>query len=171
MAKSSNNLPTIEQLSGADRELIDTGLRRGATRREVMSWLVASGVTIAAAGSIVSSAKIALAATPKKGGKLRFAADAHGPADTLDPSLNTGIIDYSRGRSIYNGLCQINDDLSTRPELAEEYSANSDNSEWTFKLRKVRGFEPPRAEFLQAFGRCCDWPMVPRPGRQSSLSA
>ena len=136
MTKFNNNLPTIEHLSGADRELINTGLQRGATRREVMSWLVASGATIAAAGSIVSSAKTALAATPKKGGKIRFAADAHGPADTLDPSLNTGIIDYSRGRSIYNGLCQINDDLSTRPELAEEYSANADNSEWTFKLRK-----------------------------------
>ena len=37
---------------------------------------------------------------------------------------------------MYNSLCQINEDLTTRPELAEEYSANQDNSEWTFKLRK-----------------------------------
>jgi len=105
-------------------------------RREVMSWLIASGATIAVAGSIVSSAKKVMAATPKKGGKLVFASDLHGPPDTLDPGLNTSTIDYSRGRSMYNSLCQINDDLSTRPELAEEYSANSDNTEWTFKLRK-----------------------------------
>ena len=136
MTKSSKKLPTIESLSAADRETIKTGLRRGATRREVMSWLVASGATIAVAGSIVSSAKKALAATPKKGGKLKFASDLHGPSDTLDPGLNTSTIDYTRGRALYNSLCQINEDLSTRPELAEEYSANSDNTEWTFKLRK-----------------------------------
>lgn len=136
MTKNKSNLPTIESLSAADRETINAGLRRGATRREVMSWLVASGATIAVAGSIVSSAKTALAATPKKGGKLTFASDLHGPSDTLDPGLNTSTIDYSRGRATYNSLCQINDDLSTRPELAEEYSANADNTEWTFKLRK-----------------------------------
>ncbi len=136
MMKSSSKLPTIDNLSGADREIVETGLRRGATRREVMSWIIAGGATIAAAGSIVSSAKTALAATPKKGGKIKFAADLHGPSDTLDPGLNTSTIDYSRGRAMYNSLCQVNDDLTTRPELAEEYSANADNSEWTFKLRK-----------------------------------
>ena len=136
MTKSDNNLPTIDGLSAADRETITAGLRRGATRREVMSWLVASGATIAVAGSIVSSATKAIAATPKKGGRLTYASDLHGPSDTLDPGLNTSNIDYTRGRTTYNALCQINDDLSTRPELAEEFSSNSDNTEWTFKLRK-----------------------------------
>jgi peptide/nickel transport system substrate-binding protein len=133
---SKKNLPTIKNLSAVDREAIHTGLRRGATRRQVMGWLIAGGATIAAAGSIVSSATSALAAEPKKGGKIKFASDLHGPSDTLDPGLNTSTIDYSRGRAHYNSLCQINDDLTTRPELAEEYSANSDNTEWTFKLRK-----------------------------------
>jgi len=136
VTKSDNNLPTIDGLSAADRETITAGLRRGATRREVMSWLVASGATIAVAGSIVSSATKAIAATPKKGGRLTYASDLHGPSDTLDPGLNTSNIDYTRGRTTYNALCQINDDLSTRPELAEEFSSNSDNTEWTFKLRK-----------------------------------
>jgi hypothetical protein len=36
----------------------------------VMSWLIASGATVAAAGSIVSSAKSLMAATAKKGGKI-----------------------------------------------------------------------------------------------------
>jgi len=97
---------------------------------------MAGGATIAMAGSIVTSATTALAQTPKRGGRLKVASDQHGPSDTLDPGLNTANIDYSRGRAVYNGLCQINDDLSTRPELAEEYSANADSSEWTFKLRK-----------------------------------
>ena len=136
MTISNKNLPTISSLSGADREIIDTGLRRGATRREVMMWLVASGATIATAGSIVTSAEVALAATPKKGGRISFAADGHGPADTLDPAKNTSTIDYTRGRALYNSLTQINDDLTTRPELAEEFSANRGFTEWTFKLRK-----------------------------------
>jgi len=136
MTNFDNNLPTINSLSGSDRTTIETGLRRGATRREVMSWLIAGGATIAVAGSIVTSVQQALAATPKKGGKIKFASDLHGPSDTLDPALNTSGIDYTRGRATYNSLCQVNEDLSTRPELAEEYSANADNSEWTFKIRK-----------------------------------
>jgi len=136
VTNSNENLPTIESLSYDERHMIETGLKRGATRREVMGWLVASGVTIAGAGSIVTSANVALAATPKKGGRIKFASDLHGPSDTLDPGLNTSTIDYSRSRAVYNSLCQANDDLSTRPELAEEYSSNADNSEWTFKLRK-----------------------------------
>ena len=136
MTKFENDMPTIDSLTGADRDLVNNGLRRGATRRQVMGWLMAAGATVTAAGSIVSSATSVLAATPKKGGKIKFASDLHGPSDTLDPGLNTSTIDYSRGRALYNSLCQINDDLSTRPELAEEYDSNSDNSEWTFKLRK-----------------------------------
>ncbi len=136
MTDFKQNLPTIKNMSAMDRESLMTGLNRGATRREVMGWLVAGGATIAAAGSIVASATSAIAATPKKGGKLKFASDLHGPSDTLDPGLNTSTIDYSRGRAHYNGLCQLNDDLSTRPELAAEYSSNADNSEWTFKLRE-----------------------------------
>ena len=136
MTKFNLHLPIIDELAGADREAIKTGLRRGATRRDVMGWLIAGGATIAAAGSIVTSATSAMAATPKKGGRISFAADLHGPSDTLDPGLNTSTIDYTRGRSHYNGLVQFNEDMSVRPELAEEFSANSDNTEWTFKLRK-----------------------------------
>ena len=136
VTKFEKSLPTIDSLTGADRDLVNNGLRRGATRRQVMGWLMAAGATVTAAGSIVSSATSALAATPNKGGRIKFASDLHGPSDTLDPGLNTSTIDYSRGRAHYNSLCQINDDLSTRPELAEEYDSNADNSEWTFKLRK-----------------------------------
>jgi peptide/nickel transport system substrate-binding protein len=133
---SKKILPTIESMSAMDRQAIKAGLRRGATRRDVIGWLIAGGATIAAAGSIVTSATSAMAATPKKGGRISFAADLHGPSDTLDPGLNTSTIDYTRGRAHYNGLVQFNEDMSVRPELAEEFSANSDNTEWNFKLRK-----------------------------------
>ena len=136
MTDSKKIMPGIDSMSAMDREAVKTKISRGATRREVMGWLMAGGATIAAAGSIVSSATSAMAATPKKGGKISFASDGHGPADTLDPGLNTSTIDYTRGRAHYNGLVQFNDDTSARPELAEEFSSNADNTEWTFKLRK-----------------------------------
>ncbi|NNF77748.1 MAG: ABC transporter substrate-binding protein, partial [Rhizobiales bacterium] len=55
-------------LRTADQEQVKSALNRGATRREVMGWLMASGATIAAAGSIVTGATEAIAATPKQGG-------------------------------------------------------------------------------------------------------
>ncbi|MEM1199264.1 MAG: hypothetical protein AAGI06_08155, partial [Pseudomonadota bacterium] len=102
-------------LSANDRFVIERSLKQGATRREVMSWLMASGATIAGAGALVSSASEALAMTPKKGGKVRLASNQHGPADTLDPILFTQSIDYGRGRMIYNNLVRFNEDLTVGP--------------------------------------------------------
>ena len=133
---SDNKGPTYNSLSGQDRALLETALRQGATRREVMTWLMASGATIAAAGSIATSASEALAATPKRGGKLSFAWDLHGPSDTFDPTLFTSSIDYIRGRTHYNNLIRLNDSIEPTPELAEEFSSNKTATEWTFKIRK-----------------------------------
>ncbi len=133
--------PTSEEISfcnldAGDKSLVEGALKQGYSRRQVLKLMMATGVTFATAGHLLTSGGKAMAASPKKGGRLTFASDLHGPSDTLDPGLNTSTIDYSRGRSHYNSLCQINDDLSTRPELAEEYGSNADNTEWTFKLRK-----------------------------------
>ncbi|MGI9425458.1 MAG: ABC transporter substrate-binding protein [Hyphomicrobiaceae bacterium] len=136
MSDSEKKGPVYGQLSGYDKALLETALKRGATRREVMGWLIASGATIASAGSIVTAAGEALAQTPKKGGKIKIAYDLHGPSDTLDPILFTSSIDYGRGRAHFDNLVRLNDDLSTGPDLAEEYSSNKDATEWTFKLRK-----------------------------------
>ena len=126
----------FNDLSAMDREVIKSALRQGATRREVMGYLMASGATIAAAGSIVTGAQDALAMTPKKGGQIRFAWDLHGPSDTLDPILFTSSLDYGRGRLNYNNLTRFREDLTVGPELATEWEANADVTEWTFKLRQ-----------------------------------
>jgi peptide/nickel transport system substrate-binding protein len=127
--------PTFRELSAHDQDVVKAALKSGATRREVMGWLMASGATVAMAGSIVSAASDAVASTPKKGGNLRFAWDLHGPSDTLDPILFTSSLDYGRGRIHYNNLCRFNEDLTVGPELATEWEANSTATEWTFKLR------------------------------------
>ena len=106
------------------------------TRREFMQGLLATGLTVTAASTLVATTPVARAAMPKKGGKITFGWDQHGPADTLDPILFTSTIDYTRGRAGFNGLLQFNDDMSMRPELAEEWSVNDNATEFTFKIRK-----------------------------------
>ena len=127
-------------LSAKEKNLITDALCRGVTRREFMTWLTATGITLASAGSIFTSAKTAMAATPKRGGKLRCASTQHGPADTLDPTLYSAGIDYTRGRIHYNSLVQYNEQLIPQPELAEEFSSNDALTEWTFKIRKDVAF-------------------------------
>ena len=105
------------------------------SRREFMSAMTALGLSATAAGGFLTSAS-ALAATPRKGGSVRMASDLHGPDDQMDPIVFTSNIDYTRGRATYNGLVQILDDMILHPELAEEWSSNSNATEFTFKIRK-----------------------------------
>ena len=134
--RSNGSSIQLGSMPSVDKDFVETALRKGASRREVMSWLMAMGATVAAAGSIVTSATEAIAATPKKGGRIRFAWDQHGPADTLDPQLYTASIDYVRGRLMYNNLTRLQEDLTAGPELAESFESNNTATEWTFRLRK-----------------------------------
>ena len=142
--KTCSNISGVEvrgeigynDLSAKDKHTITGALRRGVTRRQFVSWLMATGVTLASAGSIFTSAKTAMAATPKRGGKIRYATDLHGPNDTMDPILATSSIDYTRHRAHYNSLVQHNEKLVPQPELAEEFSMNDSATEHTFKIRK-----------------------------------
>ena len=81
-------------------------------------------------------ARHAWASTPKKGGKLTFAFNQHGPADTLDPALLQSTLAYIRARSLYGSLVRLTNELSYEPELAEQVIPNVDLTEWTFKLRQ-----------------------------------
>lgn len=104
-------------------------------RREFLAAMGALGITATAAGGLLTSAS-ALAASPTRGGSVIFASNLHGPDDTLDPILGTSTIDYTRANCMYNGLIQVWDDMSLHPELAEEWSVNSNATEYTFKIRK-----------------------------------
>jgi peptide/nickel transport system substrate-binding protein len=127
--------PAFGGLAAGDRNAIVRALRKGISRREAMALLMGAGITLAASAGILGTAGKALAQTPKRGGRIRAAMTQHGPADTLDPTLFTSSIDFTRGRAHYNGLIQLDDNIVPQPELAEEFSANADATEWTFKLR------------------------------------
>ncbi len=128
--------PDLDKLDISDREKLFKALNRGMSRREALTLLAATGVTLATAGNLFTQAGAVRAATPKKGGSVRMANPIHGPDDQTDPILFTSGIDYGRGRAVYNGLVQHADDLTPQPELATSFEPNSDATEWTFKLRK-----------------------------------
>ena len=104
-------------------------------RREFLAAMGALGVTATTAGSLLTSSS-ALASTPTRGGSVIFASNLHGPDDTLDPILGTSTIDYVRANTGCNGLIQVWTDMSLHGELAEEWSVNSNATEYTFKIRK-----------------------------------
>jgi len=139
---------SYDDLRPHEKEGLITAIRKGATRREVMGWMMAAGATVATAGSVFTGASAALAATPKRGGKIIAAGDQHGPKDTLDPILNTAAIDYFRGRMFYNRLVRLKDDLSYEPDIASEILPNADATAWTFKLNK--GIEFTNGKSLDA---------------------
>ncbi len=118
-----------------DQQRLIADLRRGTTRRELIALLMAAGAGATGAATLVAGAAGALAATPRKGGRVRFATDLHGPKDTLDPQLFISTVDYTRGRAHYNNLVQLDDWLVPRPELAEAFSFKDNARQWNFKLR------------------------------------
>lgn len=134
--KETRDALGLNDIDRSDKRDLIEAVRRGISRREMLTMLGAAGITAVSAGNLFSAAGQVLAATAKKGGKVKFASDLHGPSDTLDPQLFTSTIDYTRGRANYNSLTQFRDSLVPQPELAEEFSSNAAVTEWTFKIRK-----------------------------------
>ena len=106
------------------------------SRRAFVSRLAALGVGASVAGVIVAGSPVAIAQTPKRGGRIRAAAGAHGPDDTLDPARFNSVINYGRGEQFYNGLTRIDGSLVAQPDLAESWEPNGNATEWVFRLRK-----------------------------------
>ena len=105
----------------------------GISRRQFVISMLAAGVVLPTA---LSMATEAMAATPKKGGKLRHGTGYGGTTDTLDPSTSTNAFSqnvlYTRG----NHLTEVGNNGVLRPELAESYEPANGASKWIFNLRK-----------------------------------
>ena len=133
------NIPgevSFSDLSTYDKELVEKAVKSRYSRRDVLKLMAVTGVSMATAQNLLKSGGAAMAATPKKGGSIRYASNLHGPDDSLDPSQFTSNIDYTRGRATYNSLTQHSNELVPQPELAETFEPNSDATEWNFKIRK-----------------------------------
>jgi len=135
----------FKQLVGPGESLrVMDSLRRGASRRDVLSMLLAGGMQATLAGSLAGMAVTAHAQTPRRGGRIRVAAATAAASDTLDPAKQSNQTDYSRGNMLYNGLFVLDGSLTPQPALAESY-ATKDAKTWVFTLRKGVSFHDGKA--------------------------
>jgi peptide/nickel transport system substrate-binding protein len=93
--------------------------RQGASRRDLMHWLGAAGMSAAMSSAIIGDAKRALAQTPKRGGRIKVASQTSSTADTVDPAKQNNQTDYTRCFTFYNGLTRLDASLAPQLELAE----------------------------------------------------
>lgn len=125
----------INNWTAADDLMIESAIRRGATRRELLNMLLMGGVALTAGAGILTRATSAIAATPVKGGHIRAAGWSSSTADTLDPAKASLSTDYVRCSAFYSRLTYLGEDGKISMELAESVESK-DAKVWTIKLRK-----------------------------------
>ncbi|MEJ2002433.1 MAG: ABC transporter substrate-binding protein [Maritimibacter sp.] len=123
-----------QQWNDKDRALVTDMMRRGAGRRDVLRLLGAGGMAMASAGTLLSSAGRAFAATPVRGGSIRVAGSASSNSDTLDPAKASKGVDYVRISAYYNRLTVLDGSGAPQMELAESVES-ADAQTWTVKLK------------------------------------
>ena len=131
MTKRSGSFDPTPQVAEQDLKRMAAG---GLNRREVLGALVAGGMSLAAAESVLNAVP-ALAQAPKKGGRIKVAGSSISPNDTLDPARQSFSSDYARCSMFYNGLTALDGQLAPQPELAESIT-HVKATVWTFKLRR-----------------------------------
>ena len=124
----------ITNWTASDDAMVENAIRRGATRRELLSMMLAGGVAMSAGGFILGRASDAIAATPKSGGNLKAAGWSSSTADTLDPAKASLSTDYVRCCALYNRLTFLDQAGVAQMELAEKVES-TDAKTWTVKLR------------------------------------
>ena len=103
------------------------------SRREFMGRAAALGVTVGLASTMAGKA---IAATPKKGGHFRIGIGAGASSDTMDPGLYGENFTQWMAFSTRNYLTEIDPSGTLVGELATDWSASDDATQWTFDLRK-----------------------------------
>tara|TARA_B100000780_G_scaffold77229_1_gene52166 strand:- start:276 stop:1886 length:1611 start_codon:yes stop_codon:yes gene_type:complete len=102
-------------------------------RRQFITSMLAAGIVLPTAMTMATDV---MAATPKRGGKLRHGTGYGGTTDTVDPTISSNgfsqNILYTRG----NHLTEVGNDGKLRPELAESYESSNGATKWVFNLRK-----------------------------------
>lgn len=125
--------------TGRDDAMVEDAIRRGATRRDLLKLLMASGAGVLAGGALLTRAGAAMASTPVMGGNLRAAGWSSSTADTLDPAKASLSTDYVRCCAFYDRLTVLNETGHVQNELAEEITTD-DAKTWQIRLRSGVSF-------------------------------
>jgi peptide/nickel transport system substrate-binding protein len=127
-----------------DDAMVEHAIRRGATRRDLLKMLMASGLAYGAGSAVLLRAGAALAATPVKGGHLKAAGWSSSTADTLDPAKASLSTDYVRCCAFYNRLTFLDQAGVAQMELAEAFETK-DAQTWQIKLKSGVTFHNGKA--------------------------
>lgn len=104
-----------------------------SSRRQFLSQTAAIGV----AGGLMSTLPgPTLAATPKKGGRLRLGVTDSATTETFDTAVLVTIAPMVATLALKNCLVELDHTSNPLPELAESGEASDDATQWVFKLRK-----------------------------------
>ncbi|WP_375588222.1 ABC transporter substrate-binding protein [Hoeflea alexandrii] len=102
-------------------------------RRQFIRAAIAAGLAVPSALTLATDV---LAATPKKGGKIRMGSSYGSTTDALDAGTSengmTQAIVYARG----NHLTEVNNDGTLIPELASGFEPSNGAKTWAFDLRQ-----------------------------------
>lgn len=136
MFKGNKTEINYGDLSQLEQTRLTNALKQGANRRDAIKMLTATGLTLATAGSILTSANQVLAATPKMGGRMRAALTGGATSDVMDPGkiLDLYMIHLQFGQ-LRNNLTEVGPDGQLVPELAESWEGDDEAKVWTFKIR------------------------------------
>lgn len=105
------------------------------SRRDFLHYLAALGISASAANVFAPS--LAMADTPKRGGRLRLGLSGGSTSDTLDPGIQLAVLSETLVYgTLGNGLVEITADGEPVPELAESWESTPDAKKWIFNLRK-----------------------------------
>lgn len=144
-AKKGNGMTDkVTNWTKSDDARVEDAIRRGASRRDLLKLMLASGVALSAGGALFGRAERAVAATPVSGGHFKAAGLSASNADTLDPAKASLGTDYVRCCSLYNRLTFIDASGIPQMELAEKLDTK-DAKTWTVTLRKGVTFHDGKA--------------------------
>jgi len=101
-------------------------------RRTFVRSLLATSIALPTALSIAGNVE---AATPKRGGLLKYGIGHGSTTDSMDPSTSENHFTLFHNYCWSNHLTEVGQDGQLRPELAESYSS-SDAKTWVFDLRQ-----------------------------------
>ena len=111
-------------------QLLTTGQ---ISRRQFIMNAIAAGVALPTALGMAGSA---MAATPKKGGRLRQGLGYGSTTDSLDPGTTENSFMTGVGYSYGNHLTEVDSNGQLIPELCESYEPSNGAKTWVFNLRK-----------------------------------
>ena len=103
-------------------------------RREFLARATALGALAAVSPALLSGT--AKAATPKKGGTIRFGMGHGSTTDSLDPGTFENAFSQMFGYGLRGHLAEVSNTGELIGDLAESWEASDDATQWTFKLRQ-----------------------------------